>query len=70
MSEPAARSRSERARQLDHERAALVHAAVVCGDRWTPDPVLQAPQALVVALLDLSADRGELAGEQLVPHAS
>src|SRR5207247_1059838 len=39
------------------ELAALVHAPVLGGDRWLPDPLLQTLDALVVPLRDLASPR-------------
>ncbi len=58
------------ARQLHHQRAALVHAAVLGSDRGMPDPVLKTADALVAPPLDLVTDAREIAGEQCVAQTS
>src|SRR3989442_1741027 len=42
------------------ELAALVHAPVLGGDRWLPDPLLQTLDALVVPLRDLREHGGQV----------
>ena len=46
-------------RHVHHELAALVHAAVLGGDRRQLHPLLEALEAFRVALLDLGLDAGE-----------